>query len=235
MKRFYQTVTTERADGTWQALLDGKPILTPKRRPLSLPTEALAEAIAAEWREQGEQLQLVSMRLTRLATTVIDLLPEKRDAVIREIVAYLATDLLCYRASHPADLVRRQGESWQPWLDWLASAFDVRLPAFEGVLPQEVPPEAHARLKPVVEAMDSWRLMALHAAVTTTGSIVLGLAMVEAVLPAGEAFEAARLDESYLVDHWGEDPEIVRRHHVLRQDLEAVEQFVAALAPSLRM
>ena len=235
MKRFYKDVAAIQDDRNWQVLLDGKPILTPKRLVLSLPTQALADAIAAEWAGQGEQLQLASMQMTRLATTVIDLLPGKRDEVLEEVLDYVGTDLLCYRADRPSGLVQRQDDHWQPWLDWLASAFDVRLPVFQGLLPQEVPAHALARLDPVVQGLDPWRLMALHAATTGTGSLVLGLAMIEAVLPAEEAFKAATLDETFTVERWGEDPEIERRHAVLRRDLNAVEQFVAALAPPVRV
>lgn len=235
MKRFYKEVTTGRDGANWQILLDGKPIRTPMQHLLHVPTEALAEAIRLEWALQGEELQVPAMRLTRLATTVIDLLPDRRLPAIQQVLDYLDTDMLCYRASSPADLVRRQDLVWQPWLDWLHRAFDVRLSVFQTMLPQEVPAHLHERLAEVVEGLDPWRLVALHGAVTATGSLVLGLAMQDAVLGADEAFEAAVLDDLYLVEHWGEDPEITKRHAALRADLEALGQFVAALAPPVRM
>ncbi|WP_191061916.1 ATP12 family chaperone protein [Geminicoccus harenae] len=235
MKRFFKQVGIARHGDEWQVLLDGKPIRTPLRRTLALPTEALARAVAVEWEGQDEELQPATMRVTRLATTSVDLMPERRQPAIRQVMDYLGTDMLCYRASDPRDLAQRQDEAWQPWLDWLAGAFDVRLPVHRTVLPQEAPAGAEERLLPVVEALDGWQLVALHAAVTITHSLVLGLAMMEAVLPADEAFEVAQLDTLYQVEHWGEDPEITRRHAGLRAELEAVERFVQALAPPLRM
>ncbi|WP_027134810.1 ATP12 family chaperone protein [Geminicoccus roseus] len=235
MKRFYKNVTTAAVDGNWQVLLDGKPIRTPMRRVLHVPTLALAQAIAIEWDLQGEELQVPAMRLTRLATTVVDLLPERQEPAVLQVMDYVGTDMLCYRASSPSDLVRRQDEVWQPWLDWLERAFDVRLPVFQTMLPQEVAPQAQERLDRVVRGLDPWRLVALHAAVTATGSLVLGLAMVEAVLPADEAFLVAELDSLYQVEQWGEDPEVTRRHVALRADLEAIGQFVTALAPPVGM
>ncbi|HEX2526793.1 MAG TPA: ATP12 family protein [Geminicoccus sp.] len=235
MKRFYKAVSTARQGQVWQVLLDDKPIRTPMRQLLELPTEALALAIASEWEAQHDEVRAPDMRLTRLATTAIDLMPARREPAIRQVMEYLETDMLCYRAGNPADLARRQDETWQPWLDWLERSFDVRLPVFRTMLPQPVPREAALRLTPVVEGMDPWHLVALHAAVTATSSLVLGLAMVEAVLGPDEAFEAALLDDLYQVEHWGEDPEITKRHVALRSDLEAIGQFVAAVAPPLRM
>lgn len=235
MKRFYKSVDTAHAGGHWQVLLDGKPVRTPMRHLLEVPTQALADAIAAEWQAQGEDVKAPSMRLTRLATTAIDLMPDRRQPAIEQVMDYIDTDMLCYRVGHPRDLAQRQDETWQPWLDWLERSFDVRLPVFQSMLPQDVPPQASERLKPMVEALDAWRLVALHAAVTATGSLVLGLAMVEAVLQPDEAFQAALLDDLYQVEHWGDDPEVTRRHAALRADLEAIGQFVLALAPPLRM
>ena len=219
----------------WQILLDGKPIRTPVRRRLRMPTRALAEAIGAEWAEQGPELHVPSMRLTKLATASVDLRPDGRRPAERQVLDYLGTDMLCYRASHPGGLVSRQQAVWQPWLDWLERAFDVRLPVVQGVLPQEIDPEALARLRPVVEGLDDWRLVAAHAAVTGTGSLVLGLAMTDAVLQPDEAFAAAALDDLYSVEHWGDDPQITQRHATLMADLEAIGQFVTALAPQVAM
>jgi chaperone required for assembly of F1-ATPase len=235
MKRFYKTVTTAAERGGWQVFLDGKPMRTPMRRVLEVPTEALAAAIAIEWDAQGEELKVPTMRLTRLAATVIDLLPERRQPAIDQVLAFVDTDMLCYRASNPPDLVQRQEGTWQPWLDWLERAFDVHLPVFQTMLPQQAAPQTQERLTPIIEGLDSWRLVALHAAVMATQSLVLGLAMVEAVLQPDEAFLAAELDHLYQVEHWGEDPEITRRQDNLRADLEAIGQFVTALAPPLAM
>lgn len=235
MKRFFKQVAIAPHGDAWQVLLDGKPIRTPLRRVLAVPTEALARAVAVEWEGQGDELQPATLRITRLATTVVDLMPERRAPAISQVMDYLGTDMLCYRAVEPRDLVQRQDEAWQPWLDWLARAFDVRLPVHRTVLPQAEPDGAAERLLPVVEALDGWQLVALHAAVTATHSLALGLAMMEAVLLADEAFEVAQLDTLYQVERWGEDPEITRRHEALRADLEAIERFVRALAPPLRM
>lgn len=231
MKRFYQTATAgPGAEGTgFTVLLDGRPVRTPARRSLSLPSEALAKAVAAEWQAQGQELALPEMRLTRLATTVVDLMPARRADAIAEVTGYAATDLLCYRVAEPGDLARRQADLWQPWLDWLERDTGARLVVTRTVDPVPQPEASLETLAAAVEAFDDWRLVGLHAAVTLTGSIVLGLAMARGALTAEPAFRAALLDEIYEIERWGEEHEQQKRHARLRADLEAAERYLELL------
>ena len=229
MKRFYRDVTTAGGAGGWSVLLDGKPVRTPARRALEVPTEALAEAIAAEWAAQGDAVEPDTMRLTRLATTAVDLMPQRRGDAVAEAAGYGGTDLLCYRAVAPASLASRQSEAWQPWLDWAERQYDARLVPAAGVMPASQEAVALNALQAAVERLDDWRLVGLHAAVTVSGSLVLGLAIERGALGAGEAFSAALLDELYEIEQWGEDAEQSARHARLRSDLEAAERFLRLL------
>ena len=233
MKRFYREVTIsgDAANG-WRVLLDGKPMRTPAKHVLVTPNPFLAELVAAEWAGQGEELAPSSMRVTRLVTTVIDLMPDRREPAIEQVLDYLGTDLLCYRAASPSDLVARQAEQWQPWLDWLERAHDVRLAASQGVLPHEPPEDALPRLRAGIDRLDPWQLVALHAGTTGTGSLVLGLAILDGELSAAAASDATLLDEMYSMEQWGTDAEMLRRHQNLRADLDALGQFVGALRAS---
>lgn len=229
MRRFYREVAT-RAEGAGHGvLLDGKPVRTPARRPLIVPVPTLAQAIATEWAQQGDDVDTQVMRLTRLATTAIDLMPERRGDAVAEVAGYGGTDLLCYRASSPQSLAERQARTWQPWLDWAERQYDARLVPAAGVMPAEQGPVALHALRTAVERLDDWRLVGLHAAVTTTGSLVLGLAIEREALAAAAAFDAALLDELFEVEQWGEDAEQSARHARLRSDLEAAEQYLALL------
>lgn len=229
MKRFYTTATTEAATEGWRVMLDGRPLRTPARKPLVVPGEALARAVAAEWQEQGEQIDTQGMRLTRLATTVVDLMPERRGDAIAEATGYAATDLLCYRAASPASLAARQEEAWQPWLDWAERRFDARLKVASGVMPASQDDLALRSLRAAVERLDDWRLVGLHAATSATGSLVLGLAMEAGDLGAEAAFTASVLDETFEIEQWGEDREQAARRDRLRADLEAAQMFLAML------
>lgn len=226
MKRFWQEVTLASGDGGHQVLLDGRPVRTPAKNLLVLPAEGLAAAIAAEWAAQEDEVRPASMPLTRLATTVHDRLPARRADAILEVLGYARTDLLCYRAAQPLDLVARQKRTWQPLVDWLAATHGARLSVTTGVLPVDQPDAALERLAEAVEPLDDWQLMGVHAAVTALGSIVLGLALHAGRIDAEGALDAGLLDERFAIEHWGEEREQLRRHAALRADIEAAAAFL---------
>jgi chaperone required for assembly of F1-ATPase len=227
MKRFYRRAATAAGDGGTVIVLDDRPVRTPARRHLVAPTPTLAEAIAAEWGAQGEEIRPAEMPLTRMATTALDLLPTRRGDAIEEVAGYGETDLLCYRADRPPELVLRQRRAWQPLLDWAEATFGARLAVTDRALPVAQPEPALARLREAVAASDDWSLTGLHAATTALGSVVLGLALRERRLTAEAAFGAGLLDELFEVEQWGEDPEAGARRERLRREVEAAERFMA--------
>lgn len=229
MKRFYEEVAVRGEAGGTVILLDGKPLRTPARRVLAVPTAALAEAIAAEWRAQEAELDAAAMRLTRLATTVVDLMPTRRADAVTEAAEFAGTDLLCYRAESPEVLLARQEAAWQPWLDWATRQYDASLVPARGVMPVRQPPTALKALRAAVERLDDWRLVGLHAATTVLGSLILALALERGAIEGENAFRLALLDELFEMEQWGEDAEQTRRHARLRADLDAAERFLRLL------
>jgi chaperone required for assembly of F1-ATPase len=229
VRRFYTDVATGRDGDSFSVLLDARPVRTPARRAVRLPTEPLAAAIAEEWRAQGEEIDAQAMRLTRLATTVIDLMPTRRGDAVAEVSGYAGTDLLCYRTAAPEALAARQATAWQPWLDWAERQYNARLWPAVGVMPAGQDEATLQTLRAAVERLDDWRLVGLHAATTLTGSLVLGLALECGAITAERAFEAAMLDELFEIEQWGEDEEQAARHARLRADLAAAERFLAFL------
>jgi chaperone required for assembly of F1-ATPase len=229
LKRFYKDVAVgTEADG-FTVLLDAKPVRTPARHVLILPTQALAEAVAEEWRQQGETLEPQGMRVTRLAITAIDLMPGRRGDAVEEVAGYAGTDLLCYRADHPANLVARQAAAWQPWLDWAEQQHDARLVPASGIMPVAQPEPALRALHAAVERLGDWRLVGLHAATTLLGSLVLGLAFERGAIGSEQAFTTALLDELFEMEQWGEDDEQIRRHARIRADLVAADRYLRLL------
>ncbi len=233
-KRFYESAAAAAgppgATGEgFRVLLDGKAIKTPAKAEMTLPNLALAEAIAAEWQAQGEEVLVQSLVLTGLAWAAIDRVGPGREQVVEELAGYGAHDLLCYHAEVPADLVARQGERWQPLLDWAARTLQAPLAVTVGVVSIEQPPKALAALRAAVAARDDFELIVLSAAASAAGSLVIGLALVAGRIDAAAAFEAAQLDESYQIERWGEDPEAVRRRAAIKAELETAARFLALL------
>lgn len=229
MKRFYREAVAVAAGEAFAVHLDGKPLQTPAKRALVLPGRILATAIAAEWQGQGATLKTAELPLTRLASTAIDRIAPNPVPVIREIANYAATDLLCYRAPEPPELVARQHAAWQPLLDWVEERWAARLVATRSITPLTQPPEALAAIERAITQQGAMELAALHLATAACGSVVLGLALLEERLEPDAAFETAQLDETYQIEHWGEDAEQTRRRATLKDDICLAARFLGLL------
>lgn len=228
-KRFYEKVEVAKADTGWVVTLDGRALRTPGGKQLRLPTEALAQLLATEWREQGERIDLASMFNTRRAYGVSDRPQEVRRALIDQVVRYAGTDLVCYLADHPAELRARQETAWAPLRVWAEQAHGARLVPVSGILPVSQPVESLAALERHAAALDDFRLDGLVAAVALLGSAVLGLAVERRKLTAADAFELSRIDEAFQAERWGEDGEAAQRTASQRKEAHALDAWLDAL------
>jgi chaperone required for assembly of F1-ATPase len=231
MKRFYKEASASAAaDGSYTVLLDGKAVKTPKRALLSPPNLPLAEAIAEEWRSQGETLDTQTMALTRLAFAAIDVVTQERSTIAAQVLEYAKHDLLCYRAEEPPELVTRQAHTWDPLLDWAAETYGARLKVGSGIQHVAQAAEAIAELERAIARYDEFELAALHTATTITGSLILALALAEEEVNAEEAFAAATLDETFQAEKWGRDDEAACRRERLLSELAACDRLLRLLA-----
>lgn len=218
------------AEGGHAVCVGSRTIVTPKGTTLAVPSAALAAAIAAEWADRPKgKPDPRTMPLTRVAASALDLVRPQRARVIAELVAYAETELLCHRADAPVRLVARQDAVWQPLLDWLHARFDAPLAVTRSVLAYKQPPASLATLTRALERLDDFRLAALSLAATASGSLVIGLALIDGHIDATAAFDAAELDATYQIEEWGEDAEATARRAEVREDLETVVRFVALL------
>lgn len=229
MKRVYKSVATRAVDTGWGVALDGRPLRTPARRELTVPSAALAAAIAAEWEAQDPEIRPETMPLTRLAATAIDRTAAERDKIVAEIASYAGTDLVCYRAEHPPALAARQAAVWQPLIDWAAGRYDAGLAVTAGILPMPQSPASLKAYAGAVAALDDFRLTAVQAATGACGSLVIALALHERRLDAPAAFAASQLDETFQIEAWGEDAEATKRREGLAADIAATARFLALL------
>ncbi len=229
MKRFYKTVSIAPAGNGFAVLLDGKPVKTPARNALLLPTERLAAAIAEEWQVQGAEIIATSMPLLRLSNTVIDGVAVNREDVITAILRFGDNDLLCYRAHHPPQLAQRQQGGWDPLLDWARQRFSAHMTVAEGLGHVDQSPETLGALREALGNYDAFSLAGLHVIASITGSLVLALAVVEGYIPGAYAFELSRIDETYQAEKWGADAEAVKRATALAHELDKAVELIAAV------
>lgn len=228
-KRFWKEATFEPVEGGWQVLLDGRPVRTPAKAALVLPSERLAQAIAAEWQAQGEKIDPRAMPATRTANSAIDKVAVQHEEVAAMLAAYGGSDMLCYRAEGPAELVARQSADWDPLLDWAETRFGARLAVTAGVMPVAQDAAALERLAAPLREMDPFALAAFHDLVALSGSLVLAHAVTEARLDAAEAWRLSRLDEEWQIEQWGEDEEAEALAQVKRTAFHDAARFWSLL------
>ncbi len=230
MKRFWERAEVEALQtegGGFTVRLDGKPVQLPGGQTLRIDHRPLAEAIAAEWNAtaQGAEILPDLLPLTQLATTARYRIAPAPSDTATAIAAYGRSDLLCYRAEEPPELVRRQQAAWQPWLDWAAQRHDAMLAVTGGIGFVDQPPQALAALARAVAAQDIHGLAALGVMVPAMGSLVLGLAVIDGMLAADDAFRLSTLDEVFQEEHWGQDPDAAAQRGRAGQEVTMAARY----------
>jgi chaperone required for assembly of F1-ATPase len=206
-RRFWTEATVHPEAGGFAVYLDARPLRTPLKAPLILPTKALAQAVAAEWQAQEGKVNPAAMPFTRTANSAIDKVAPQFDAVVAMLAEYGGSDLVCYRATDPAALIARQAAAWDPLLDWAARDLQAPLVATAGVMHIYQPDASLTTLHAAVQAMSPFQLSAFHDLVAMSGSLVLALAVTRGRLSADEAWTLSRIDENWQIEVWGADEE----------------------------
>ena len=229
MKRFWKSVDIEQEEGGWGVRLDGRPVRTPARAALLVPNQALAEAIAAEWRAAPEIIDPRAMPLTGFANAAIDRVMPDRKAFAGGLARYGEADLACYRSEWPPELVERQKAAWDPLLAWARRRFDVDLATTSGLMHVPQPPATIERLAHAVAALDPFRLAGVSPLVMIGGSLIAALAVLEKAISPGEAWDAVSVDDRWQLEQWGSDGEAEIALEGRRHDFSAAAQFLELL------
>ena len=229
MKRFWKLVDVEREGAGWTIRLDVRPVRTPAKALLSIPTEALASVIAQEWRSAGEKADPRTMPLTGLANAAIDRVAPDRASFASGLAKYAEADLACYRAEGPRALVTRQEQEWDKLLTCARRRYDVDFATTSGVVHVTQPSATVERLSHAVAALDAYRLAGLSPLVTIGGSLIAALAILEKAMPVDEAWQAVSLDERWQLEQWGTDTEAEAALDNRKQDFFAAATFLGLL------
>jgi len=225
-KRFYQTVDVMEGEGGFEIALDGRPVRTPLKHLLAIPSRGLADAIAAEWLAQDEVVDPAAMPLTRLANTALDRVAPRIAEIVDEIVTYAGNDLVCYRAEGPDSLVLRQAQHWDPILQRIEREIGGRFILVQGVVHHPQPAETLARLTARLECYDAFTLTGLHTMTTLTGSALIADAVISGVLATEAAWAAAHVDEDWQFEQWGPDEEAAARRVARQAEFALSARFV---------
>ncbi|MBW6522945.1 ATPase [Sphingomonas sp. RHCKR47] len=226
MKRFWRDVAI---DADWVVRLDDRPVRTPGRVPLALPSMKLAEAVADEWRAVGDTIDPRAMPLTGLANAAIDRVAPDLPAFARGIAVYADSDLLYYRADQPPELAARQAAAWNPLLEWACERYDVHFEPVAGIVHHAQPAPTVQRLGDAVAARDAFALVPLSPLVTITGTLVGTLALAEGAIDADALWNVAHVDEDWQAEHWGEDSLATQARAYRRGEFDAAARFLSLL------
>ena len=233
-KRFYQAAGVAEGPDGFAVLLDGKPVLTPRRRALAAPSAPLARLIAEEWDAQAQEIDPARMPLTRLANAVIDAVAEAGDAVAAEVAHYLGSDLVCYRAEAPEALVAAQAAAFDPVLAWAREALGARFVMVAGVMHTPQPPQAIAAARAAIprdpsNVKEIWRLGAVSSATALTGSALLALMLAHGAREAAEVWRIAHVDEDWQMSQWGRDEIALARRAFRKTEFDAAAAVLRLL------
>jgi len=229
MKRFYSEVRIAADEHGFHVLLDGRTVKTPGRASLLLPTAALADAVANEWRAQGDDIDTETMPICKLANTALDRVKPRLGEVAREVANFAATDMLCYRAIEPTDLVALQAKTWDPYLNWAQNSLNAPLKTTSGIMPVQQPETSLATITAEVFSCDFNELTALHEFTSGLGSIVLALAYMKGFAPFDAVWQASIVDQKFQEEAWGADQEAIDKTENLLADLKRACSFLSLL------
>ncbi|NOX96192.1 MAG: ATPase [Alphaproteobacteria bacterium] len=229
IKRFYETVTVEAGDNAFVIALDGHQAKTQTSKPLAASTLPLAQAVANEWGAQGEFIERKSMPLTAILSAAIDCGADDSAQWRQDMLDYLGSDLVSYRAEAPKALVESQSVAWDPYIYFLRSEFDAALVMTTGVMAVSQSDATIASVRRALEGQSAETLFALRTATAITGSAVLSLALWKNYREASDIFDASRIDERFQEERWGEDEEARAREESMRDEFLTVGQFLSLI------
>lgn len=212
-KRFFKSVSVEKSANGYAVKLDGRPIKTPAKNLLECSQKTVAQAIAQEWEAQAEFIDMDTMYCTKVTNTALDRIAPDPENVIKEMVDYANSDLLCYRALEPESLVQRQNEAWDPVLSWLEKTHGCRLFCIGGLMHKGQQEEALQKFEIILRARSAIMLAALHNMTTLTGSAVLSLGVCDGYVDYHTAWDHAHVDEDWQIDQWGRDEDAIAHRH----------------------
>ena len=230
-KRFYKLAEAVETDAGFAIQLDGRTAKTSGRKPLVVPTQSLAELVAAEFEAQKQFIDPFSMPVLRIVNPSIDSVSGLMADVRADITNYAGTDLLCYRANEPEKLIARQNAIWNPIIARIEQEISARFILAEGVMHV-------AQLQPTLAAFaqrleaatpDPFTLSATHVMTSLSGSAMLALSVTASWLGAADAWTAAHLDEDWTIEFWGEDLEASVRRVKRLLEFEAAAKVIESM------
>ena len=220
MKKSWEKVSIKKTSlNSFRIMLDEIILQTPLKRELVLPNLNLAQEIVKEWDQDSKNINTESMIFYGLISTALDKIIDNKNLYINDILDYVDTDLICYRAQNPKELVELQKIKWDPIILLIERYIGTKVQVFQGILPKKQHATVHANLNNLINQFDIFEISALHRITNITGSIFLSLCVLKKDVSKNEAFELSFLDELWQSENWGFDEETSQKRKEISIEL----------------
>ncbi len=231
LRRFYREATLDHTEAGYRVLLDGRAIKTQGGRAQVVPGKALAEALVAEWADQGEAIDPARFVFRDLTDYAIDVIAPDPAATLATLLGFAETDTLCYRAFPDEPFAARQQADWEPLVGAAEARFGVRFVRVAGVIHRPQPADTLAVLGAHLRDFDPFALAGLHTLTSLAASLIIGLAALEPAAPIDPLWNAANLEELWQAELWGKEEAAEHRRARRRADFLAAARFAALVRP----
>lgn len=227
MKKFWKKIEIRQSSSKkFHLLLDNKKLTTPMKKELVLPSEILVNEVLREWDQNSDNINIDDLVFYGVLSTAIDKVNLKKDAYVNDIIDFIDTDLICYRAESPNDLIALQNKSWNPILLLIEKYIDVKIKVFKGVMPSNQDQKVHTEIKKLISNLSDVQISVLHRITNLIGSIFLSLCILKKDLLKEDAFECSFLDELWQAKNWGHEEDASIKRNKIRLELNRLIHFV---------
>jgi len=227
MKKFWKKIEIRQSSSKkFHLLLDNKKLTTPMKKELVLPSVILVNEVLREWDQNSDNINIDDLVFYGVLSTAIDKVNLEKDAYVNDIIDFIDTDLICYRAESPNDLIALQNKSWNPILLLIEKYIDVKIKVFKGVMPSNQDQKVHTEIKKLISNLSDVQISVLHRITNLIGSIFLSLCILKKDLLKEDAFECSFLDELWQAKNWGHEEDASIKRNKIRLELNRLIHFV---------
>jgi len=227
MKKFWKKIEIRQSSSkNFYLLLDNKKLTTPMKKELVLPSEILVNEVLREWDQNSDNINIDDLVFYGVLSTAIDKVNLEKDAYVNDIIDFIDTDLICYRAESPNDLIALQNKSWNPILLLIEKYIDVKIKVFKGIMPSNQDQKVHTEIKKLISNLSDVQISVLHRITNLIGSIFLSLCILKKDLLKEDAFECSFLDELWQAKNWGHEEDASIKRNKIRLELNRLIHFV---------
>jgi chaperone required for assembly of F1-ATPase len=224
MKKFYENVEYKKSGDVYKIYLDGNELKTPMKNELSFDYKNIAANVAMEWKNQNSEVKPETMPFNRYANSMIDRIAPNREAVIKELIEYASSDVICYRNGENSELLAIQDKKWNFILDWFDKQ-DIHLEVAYDVFPIEQDEKSVGNFKKKLEKLSLEYLSLLYFASSITKSTLLSYAFIMNKISCTELFDLSMLEELWQAEKWGKEEEAEENRNRIKKELGEIALF----------